>query len=352
MKYLTNRWYAAGWSSEAVQAPIVRQLLDQPVMLYRTDEGAVVAMSDKCPHRFAPLHQGKRVGAAIRCPYHGLLFGPDGICIENPIGKGIIPEKARLRTYPVVERNGIIWLWFGPDLPDERKIPDFAFLDEADRYDFVDGYMIIDANYALLSDNLLDLSHAEFLHPNLANPGANKRVRSSVEQNGETVHALNARPNEPPTAMLRLAMGDKAGDVVNMWSNVRWNPPAALIVEVGGTALGEAKENGVNTLAAHLITPATMGTSHYFWKMGRTFFRNDAAFGNRLREMITDAFTNEDKPIIEAQQHYIGTVDLADMDPVYLQGDGAALRARHMMNRLLEDGKGEAVGDPDRLDMY
>lgn len=332
--YLPNRWYAAAWAEEVSRQPFSRVLFDRPVLFYRSEAGAVVALSNVCPHRFAPLDRGQLFGDDIRCPYHGLRFGPDGVCVHNPIGKGVIPAKAKVDRFDVIEANGVVWIWRGPAPPDPDKLVDFGFLDQTDRYDFVQGYMAVDAHYALISDNLLDLSHAEFLHPNLSSPGANQRVQFSSAVDGETVRALNWRPMEPPTTLLRLAMGEGVGDAIDMWSNVTWNPPAALCVEVGGTALGAPKEAGVNTMAAHLITPENPRRSHYFWKLGRTFHRGDAAFSARMQQLVGSAFADEDKPIIEAQQHNMGGATFEELDPVYLQSDGAAGRARRIMDRL------------------
>jgi vanillate O-demethylase monooxygenase subunit len=346
MAYLLNRWYAAAWSGEVAREPFMRVLFDKPVLFYRTESGDVTALSNVCPHRFAPLNRGKLFGDAIRCPYHGLRFGPDGRCVQNPIGKGLLPAKAQLTRYATIEAHGVIWIWHGPAPADATKLVPFDFLDEHDRYDFVDGYIAIDANYALVSDNLLDLSHAEFLHPNLSNPGANQRVRFTAQTDGETVRALNARPGEPPTVLLRAALGDGVGDTIDMWSNVTWNPPALLCVEVGGTARGAPKEAGVNTMAAHLITPETAVRSHYFWKLGRTYRRGDPDFSARVQAMVSSAFVEEDKPIIEAQQHNMGDVGFEQLDPVYLESDGAGARARRIMNRLLAENAADALIAP------
>lgn len=337
MEYLLNQWYAAAWSHELTQALMVRTLLDEPVLLYRTQHGEPVALSDRCPHRFAPLHEGKLIDDIVQCPYHGLQFDKTGACVKNPIGNGAIPAKARARVFPLVERNGIVWAWFGDTPPDLARVVDFGFLDEPDRYAYAEGYMQLDANYALVSDNLLDLSHAEFLHPNLANPGANQRVKLSVEQEGNTVHAFNQRPGEPPTVLIRNAFSGKPpGDTLDMWSNTTWNPPSSICVEVGGTRLGGAKEEGVNTLAAHLITPISKNRSHYFWKMARTFRRDEAEFGEKFQSMVQSAFFTEDKPIIEAQQRYMQLPDGRQPESVLLQSDGAAVRARRVMASLME----------------
>ena len=196
--------------------------------------------------------------------------------------------------------------------------------------------MLVEANYMLVSDNLLDLSHAEFLHPNLSSPGSNKRVKFSVEQDGEAVRALNWRPSEPTTAMFRMAFGENAEDTVDMWSNVTWHPPAAICVEVGATTVGDLKANGLNTLTAHVITPETERRSHYFWKLARTFKRDDAEFSQRLQALVQSAFDTEDKPIIEAQQRYLQIGGSTPPQPVFLRSDAAGIRAKRILTDLIQ----------------
>lgn len=61
-----------------------RWILGEPMLLYRTADGAVTAMADICPHRSARRSAGQRYGDNVRCLYHGLEFGADGRCIRVP----------------------------------------------------------------------------------------------------------------------------------------------------------------------------------------------------------------------------------------------------------------------------
>ena len=82
MAFLRNAWYAAAWDDELGDKPLARTMLGEPLVLYRDSAGAPVALSDTCPHRFAPLSLGRRDGDTLQCPYHGLVFGKNGICIS------------------------------------------------------------------------------------------------------------------------------------------------------------------------------------------------------------------------------------------------------------------------------
>src|SRR3984957_922710 len=95
-----NAWYVAAWSHEISSEGLhPRTIINQPLVLYRTSAGAVVAMEDRCCHRLAPLSIGRREGDDLRCMYHGLKFGPDGRCNEIP-GQTTIPARAVVRPSP------------------------------------------------------------------------------------------------------------------------------------------------------------------------------------------------------------------------------------------------------------
>ena len=91
MTYLRNVWYVAAWSREIGDVPISRTICKIPLVLYRAQSGAIVALDNRCPHRYAPLSRGKRIGDEIQCGYHGLRFGPDGA--------DSIPSRSRTSSF-------------------------------------------------------------------------------------------------------------------------------------------------------------------------------------------------------------------------------------------------------------
>ena len=110
--FLRNYWYVAALDEEVRDRPLGRTILGEPVVLFRTADGALHAFEDRCPHRQLPLSMGKIVGDALQCHYHGLRFDGSGKCVRVP-GQDHIPQNARVRTYPVVERYRWIWIWMG-----------------------------------------------------------------------------------------------------------------------------------------------------------------------------------------------------------------------------------------------
>ena len=157
----------AAWSDDIGDGELVpRTIMDEPIVLYRKADGNVAAIEDRCAHRFAPLIMGKIVGGdRIQCPYHGLEFDGSGACVRNPHGTKNIPPRARVKSYPVIEKHKAVWIWMGDAPADEGKVPDFGVLDNVpELHTTKRDSIVIKANYQLIIDNLLDLSHTSYLH--------------------------------------------------------------------------------------------------------------------------------------------------------------------------------------------
>jgi len=333
--YLANAWYAAAFSDELSSTPLLRTLLGEPVAMYRGDSGRAIALHDRCPHRFAPLHKGQVIGEDLRCPYHGLRFNPQGSCVDNPMRDAKIPKAACVRSYPLAERDGIVWLWWGSEPADESKIRRWAEFDDGAAYASVQGYIHVRGDYQLVIDNLLDLSHAEFLHPYLATEGFNRRTQYSMEQQGQTVVARNWRPGEPISQLFALAYGEDAPAHVDHLSVVTWEAPSTIRLDIGVTRPGRPAQEGPGSYQAHLLTPETAHTSHLFWKWARDFRQQDEELSLQLQANLQSAFLNEDEPMIEAQSQYMAGRTLDELKPVLLSTDSAALRARRVLQQLI-----------------
>lgn len=344
-KFLLNTWYAAGFTGDFGRQPVLRKLLQRELVFYRTQSGRLVALDDRCPHRFAPLHQGRIIGDHLQCPYHGLEFGPNGACMKNPSRDGTIPAALKVGSYPVIEKNGVVWIWPGSEPADEtalHRIPEI----HRTGHDMVQGYIRVNAHYQLVVDNLLDLSHAEFLHPNLAAEGFNLRTQYTVTQDSDVVVANHWRPNVPISNLFRLAYGEDAPANVDHRAIAKWYPPSNLQLEVGVAPVGDDSNTGPTTLARHLITPESERVTHYFWQMGRDFRLGDHAFSEWFRDMIQAAFENEDEPMIEAQYRKMDGQPFDSLRPVLLPTDAATVRARRIVQRLLNEEAAAANTNP------
>jgi vanillate O-demethylase monooxygenase subunit len=309
-RYVRNVWYVAAWEDEIEgEALFKRTLLDRDWVIYRKQDGeGFVMLSDRCPHRFAPLSMGVRDGDAVVCPYHGLAFGETGACVRNPFS-GQPPKNARVTSLPVVARHGLVWFWPGEaSLADPDAIPDFSFLVGQDVLRRRSGFS---GNYELLTDNLMDLSHVDFLHTKTLNSGgAHARGRHEViEGEGGALWSNWAIPDakKPPFVEGRVA----ADEVIEQTLDMRWHAPASMMLKIAWKPTGGTFEEAYAAMTnPHIITPETATSSHYFW----TCAPEAEAFARAV-------FDDEDKPMIEAVQKAMAEEDFWELRPIILKAE-------------------------------
>lgn len=343
MTFLRESWYCAGFSSDlAVGGTRAITVLGESLMLYRKQDGSPAALANRCPHRFAPLAMGKVEGDQIVCGYHGLRFDATGQCTHNPHGDSSIPKAARVRSYPTLERYGALWVWMGePESANPVALPDFSDTDEREGWSRVQGYIHVRANYQLMNDNLLDLSHVPYLHPFLGGGGPppdNMRLKVSMEQRGDEVIAINEADNMLMTPLYGMVWEDGAPpSLCSMRANMRWSPPSLMLLDTGASVVGGPRDTGPSLPIAHWLTPETEHTTHYFWAQARNRYVGDAQMSAAIAQGIDAAFRNEDERMIEACQRNMGTTDLMSLKPLLLQTDGPAMRARRVLEAKLKE---------------
>lgn len=338
MTYLRHAWYVAGFADElATGRLLARTLLDEPLVFFRQPDGRVAALQDRCPHRFAPLSAGTLCdgGAALQCPYHGLRFDASGACVHNPHGSGVIPKAARVRPWAVAERDGLIWWWAGDaGGADESLIPDLSAVTGAPEHATIRGYLPTACDYRLLADNILDLTHADFLHAGSLGSGAITRAQAEVTDLGlrsVRIAWLSSGDQAPPAFDQHLREQGRPSD---QWTEVTWTAPCVMQLHVGATLQGEPREHGVDTCNLHLATPETAGRTHY-WYWSTRNFAISAEANAAIRPLIEFAFSQQDKPMLEAQQRRIGDAEFWSLKPVLLAGDAGAVRARRKLDALI-----------------
>ena len=335
MTFLKNAWYAAAWSSGLGAEPMARTITGEFVVLYRRADGTPVALEDRCCHRALPLSLGRIEGDDIRCGYHGLRFTPTGACTEVP-GQSTIPPGAEVRSYPVVERWHTLWIWMGDaTAADEAAIPDVFWLDDPGWVPSP-GYIHMNANYRLLVDNLLDLTHVTYLHTRtIAGDPSEGLVPVKTERDGHTVRVGRWMLDTPPPPMFADAGGFTGN--VDRWQLITWRPPSTVVLDIGsadaGTGAPEGdRSRGISMWSTHLITPETETSTHYHWCYARNYALDDAAM-TRLLYDGGDRTFNEDVAVLEAQQ--LALLDDADAPLVDINIDNAPLQARRIVDELV-----------------
>jgi vanillate O-demethylase monooxygenase subunit len=330
--WLRDSWYQAAWSHElSNDKPVVRTILERTLLLFRDELGFPRAILDRCPHRFAPLSAGTVANGRVRCGYHGLAFDGHGRCVDNP--HGAITSAMCVGSFRVVERYEAIWVWMGPSPAEEALLADLTFIDKTPKSARFFGYLPTAANYQLITDNILDLSHADYLHPSSLG-GIMTGAKSSTREHDDALTVEWRSDNcNPPPAFYSMVMPPGRADI---WTQVVWRAPALMILTTGATQAGTVRSPMNEATTLHNITPATGTSSHYFFCSCRQFKTDDSDFNSMLCELITAAFRDEDKPMLEKQQANMGTADLWVLKPMLLSIDAAAARARRILERLID----------------
>jgi vanillate O-demethylase monooxygenase subunit len=341
--YLRNAWYMAAFSDEVTGTPMARTLLDTELVLYRKADGAPVMLRDRCPHRFAPLSLGSVIGDDLQCPYHGLRFDPTGACSHNPHMKGGGPLKAAaVQSFLVMEKYGALWFWPGDaGRADPGLLPEIAFLSRPERFSVIKGYLHVRGNYQLVVDNLLDLSHASYIHPQFAIAGvdaeealAHTKVKLERHERSLTNYRIRSGLPAPTPAKAMFGFADEA--IVHTKTHMTWHAPALLDFDVGTWEANTPEEEGALIPQLHVITPETEFTSHYFFLNGRNRHQGDPQVDAALLKLFDSAFRQQDEPMISAVQSRMGRVsDIHELHPILLPTDAAPVTARRILAKLI-----------------
>ena len=335
-----NYWYCAAFGKELEQKPLARTILGEPVVLYRAGDGRPVAFEDRCCHRRAPLSQGKIEGDNLRCGYHGLVYEPSGKVIWAP-GQDHLPPGAQVRSYPIVEKHGWVWIWPGdPALAAKTPAPDYDKYDDP-KWASYEELLPIGGNYFLVVDNLLDLSHLPFLHA--ATIGSPEDVNPNLkwERGPDWIKGTRiARGLSPSPRNLMEGLDFKFDRTQIML----FEPPSQVTIDILSNEFG--KEYGTpddrmnrRIIIYDAITPETETSCHYFWAISRDYGIHDQSL-SELGLKATGAAFREDKGMIEKQQAIIDREPDAAM--IDLVGDSGGLQARRIIERLLAEEQNAA----------
>jgi vanillate O-demethylase monooxygenase subunit len=345
--FLMNTWYVAALSSEVgPEALFHRKLLDTSVLIYRKQDGTAVALHDRCPHRFVPLSMGRREGDDVVCPYHGLKFDCAGKCNHNPHGNQKIPEAARTRAFPLVERHGFLWIWMGEEVADPDRIPDYSPLDEGHPNAVAYTYMHPKANYQLILDNVMDLSHIDHVHGEIITTrGKLSPLVPQLRERADTVAARWEWVQQPALLIFNQFLPEPQGEARHFF-DITWSAPANIQLSVGATQ-GPGTldlEHCVGQYDLHTCTPESATTTHYFFATRRNHVVEDAEYNRAKIEAMHNAFMDEDGPILDAVQAEMDTDDLFSLGPVLMSNDVAPVKVRRHLKRLIELEHERAMG--------
>jgi len=330
-----NNWYPLTWSRNITRKLSRHRILGMDLVVYRSEAGAVIALDDVCPHRLAPLSMGKLKGDAIECGYHGMTFGPDGRCLRIP-GQPVIPPNARVPSYPLAEKMGLIWIWPGePERADASRIYDLPQFGAPGWHAAEGDALRIETNYLNLADNLCDPAHVSFVHLSTLGNSASEDipVEHSFDERGVLVWRWIR--NAPPIPLF-AKYGNFSGHV-DRWHYYDYVAPSIAVIDFGSADAGaiadpEDRGKGLRIFACHFITPVDANVCIDHWLHVRNFALDDSDVDQRLHADFRVAF-NEDKEILERIEQV--TQARPDAKTIRLAIDAAPQRMRRIVERMV-----------------
>ncbi len=344
-KFAKNHWYAAVWARDLGTAPLGRRLLDEPIVLFRTREGGIAALTDRCPHRLVPLSMGVQVDRGIRCGYHGLEFDAFGKCVHVP-SQTTIPPTAQVRSYPVAERYGLIWVWMGDAaLADSAKLPVIEKYG-APGWELIDGgYQHHPSNYLNIVENLMDPAHTTFVHRmTIGNPSASEEP-VKTQRTDDYILAYKWLYNSQPSPIDRQIKDFQDG-AVDRGQFFYYHVPSMSRVDIvtmpAGLEPTEANmDTGLRNNSFKFIVPETEVSTHFFWLHLRNYKVGDQEWSQKMRKNLEATFL-EDREIEMAMQRSQNELGVRQLTG--LQIDRAPGTALRMIERLLESQTAEPPG--------
>ncbi len=343
--FVENMWYAAAWEHEVASADnrLARTICETPLVFYQTDTGSYVALDDRCCHRAAPLSIGRVEGNCIRCMYHGMLYDPSGKVVEIP-GQDHISSSMKVRSYPVCEKGGMIWIWMGDaELANEDDIYDFPPLSDKENWKGFEqeAYLHYDANWLLIVDNLADFSHVAFVHTNTLG-GSEAYAYSTLAENiqklddGFSMERWHRDSGVPPfhKKVIPSEELDKNVDRANI---ISMHLPGVFLMKTLFAPVGwDEKENDLSQVREYrncqFMTPETRNTTHFFWNYLHNFERDNPTISASLKESLLEGFM-EDKLFIEDQQQLL--MKSPDFVPRAIAADEAFVHFRNKWGQRL-----------------
>ncbi|MEP7243675.1 MAG: aromatic ring-hydroxylating dioxygenase subunit alpha [Gammaproteobacteria bacterium] len=331
-----NAWYVTAFAHEAKRELLSRWILNEPVVIYRKEDGRAVALAGRCPHRHFPLGKSCLKGDAIQCGYHGITFGADGKCTHIPSQKAI-PGTYRLRQYPLIEHGMWLWIWPGdPELADEALLPDLKAMGyENPEFRFRPFYSVeIAGRYQLMNDNLSDLTHLAYLHGSSIGVEANASQPEERSEDGERVLRSRRVMRGAPQADFAKGRFNYEGPVDRI-SGMDFYPPGfhagvddSAIPMDHPTRAGEILNVG---RVFHAVTPGLKNTCNYFFSMG-----------GKMTEADLDFFEDYLKSVVD--EDIFATVEIEKMltsigyEPkeLMLKSDMSAVRGRRVLQAMMD----------------
>jgi phenylpropionate dioxygenase-like ring-hydroxylating dioxygenase large terminal subunit len=333
--YPFEQWWIGAYSSEVGRQLLQRKILDQPIVMYRTESGEPVALAGLCPHRLYPLVKGRLQGDTLQCGYHGFTYDRNGRCVHVP-SQTQVPANIAVRRYPLIERAGVIWIWTGKeDLAQPSRLPRLESMGLGAAGWAVEQHPVarIRGRYQLLIDNLLDLGHISFIHStSIPGGGAVVHLPCEIIETDKSLLVQRMGKGLPSNPHYRFLFPSYDGAVDQTFDTEFFGPnlirTGGAIYAAGNTGAEHARHLGTTNFL-HGITPESPSSVHYFVMTARDFRIDDAAIGQANLNMGA-MIQPEDIAVIESIENNVEQFASTRREYSVASDDGA-IRARRRL---------------------
>jgi vanillate O-demethylase monooxygenase subunit len=301
--FLRNAWYVAAWDCEVTRDLRPVTILGERIVLYRTVAGDPVALENACVHRKLPLSMGRLKGDEVECGYHGMVYDRDGRCTHVPCSARI-PGIARVRSYPILSRYGLVWIWMGDVArADPESLFQLEHWDDPTWGRNSGGSMTVACNYLFVTDNLLDPSHVAWVHPtSFGDEACEEGQIETIALPSGVVASRWMRNVEVAPFYVSLVRFSGRCDRLQHYE-VRYPSHAiirAVFVPAGyGATVGASHPEAMLMDSYNFMTPIDENQTRYFWFQLRNFSPEDEALSKTMDEGVRAAFA-EDRKVLEA----------------------------------------------------
>lgn len=212
--HLINNWYIACLKSDLKSGPVQRTIYDQNIVVF--DDGKKVsAFADRCLHRMAKLSDGEVVDGCLVCPYHSWHYNTDGEVTRVPSeGPDGLKGKRKIRTFPSVVKNDVVWVWMGSGEPSSGSTWDFPFYGEKGWNHY---YMVTDFNNEVtnLAENFMDVPHTVSVHKGWFRNESLQKVPMTTETKEGTVLVTYHQPDDNIGVLIKRILNPKNEPMVH-----------------------------------------------------------------------------------------------------------------------------------------
>jgi vanillate O-demethylase monooxygenase subunit len=334
--FILDAWYVAAFPDEIGAALLARTLLGKPVVMFRDPSGEATALDDRCAHRSYPLSAGRFENGAVVCGYHGFRYDVRGDCVQVPATERC-PANIGVRRYPLVERGGLVWIWLGDAAKaDAELIPALPWTMDPS-WVFIHRRLDLPCNYVSLHENLLDLTHIEFLHANTLGRGGGYAAAPFETDIRDGYYALTRRigPSRLPPIWARTTGLGEVPTAARVTSSEYLSPGCQQVsATYFDSSLPAETRPQFTARTAHLPTPQDANSTHYFILHGWNFGQDDPELGAVMRDGIFAAFHEDVQGLSLVQK----TLEAFDADEGFYEqsvgSDTAAVAMRRWLKTL------------------